>query len=232
MPEAFAAVRALDKPWNVGDDTALAYTVAHDAEIGHERRERIIGDLRPRGRDDGDERRFTRVRQTDDADVGEQPELDLEREFFAGEPGLNFSRAAVRRRDEARVASAALAAVRDDHALAGSAQIGQNFAAARIADDRADRHRSDFVLAAPAVLVLAAAVLAAAGAIKPLIAEIEQRREIGIGHRDDVAAGAPVAAVGPAARDVFFAAKAHAAASAVAGFDLDFDFVDEFHKRI
>src|ERR1043166_9414218 len=114
MPEAFAAVRALDKPWNVGDDKALAFTVAHDAEIGHERRERIIGDLRPRSRDDGDERRFTRVRQTDDADVGEQPELDLERAFFAGEPGLNFSRAAVRRRDEARVAPAALRLVRSE----------------------------------------------------------------------------------------------------------------------
>ena len=63
-------------------------------------------------------------------------------------------------------------------------------------------------------------------------AEVDER-VLG-GRRDDVdgAAAAAVAAVGTAAGDELLAAEAQAAVAAVAGRDLDVDFVDEHGIRL
>ena len=52
-----------------------------------------------------------------------------------------------------------------------------------------------------------------------------------VGDEIDGAAGAAVAAVGSAARDELLAAEAQRAAAAVAGLDVDVDFVDEHVMR-
>src|SRR5581483_2919445 len=84
------------------------------------------------------------------------------------------------------------------------------------------------VVAAPAVAVLAHAVLAAAGFVLLLVAQIEQSRELRVGDRHHVAA---VAAVAAAARHELLAAKAHAAAPAVAGDNANLDLVDKLHGK-
>src|SRR4051812_23094169 len=70
-------------------------------------------------------------------------------------------------------------------------------------------------------------MLAAIG--PPLLTMGEGREGIDarLGDHDDAAAIAAIAAIGSAARDVFLAAKAHAAITAIAGFDFDGDAVDE-----
>jgi len=45
VPEPGAGVRPLDEPRHVGDDEALP-APADDAEVRHERGERVVGDLR------------------------------------------------------------------------------------------------------------------------------------------------------------------------------------------
>ena len=64
------------------------------------------------------------------------------------------------------------------------------------------------------------------------MAEIDQGVEVLVGHQPDAAAVAAVAAVRAAERDELLAAEADAAVAAVAGDDLDFGFVDEFHGMI
>ena len=56
-----------------------------------------------------------------------------------------------------------------------------------------------------------------------------KRVDIAIGDQMDAAPATAVAAVGPAARNVFLAAKGRGAVAAVAGQYLDRRFVDEFH---
>ena len=48
----------------------------HDAEIRRQRRERVVGDLRPRRGDARDQRRLAGVGEADQADVGEQLQLE------------------------------------------------------------------------------------------------------------------------------------------------------------
>src|SRR5215831_16486250 len=49
MAETEPAMRAFDQSRHVGDDEAAVAGQLHDAEVWRQRRERIVGDLRPRG---------------------------------------------------------------------------------------------------------------------------------------------------------------------------------------
>ncbi len=89
--------------------------------------------------------------------------------------------------------------------------------------------RSTMSSAPRAVLVRAAAVLAAIGAMDARVAIVDQRVDVAVGHGPDAAAASAVAAVGSAARHVFFAPKRRRAVAAVAADDLDERFVEEFH---
>src|SRR5262245_61109299 len=71
VAEADTLARPLDQPGDVGDDQLPAVGRLHRAEHGLQRRERIVGDLRPRVRDPREERRLAGVRQPDERGVGE-----------------------------------------------------------------------------------------------------------------------------------------------------------------
>ena len=79
--EAGTLMRAFDEAGKIGDDEGAAEFGAvaagaavgvDDAEIRFERGERIVGDFGARGGDDGDERGFSCVGKTDEADIGEK----------------------------------------------------------------------------------------------------------------------------------------------------------------
>ena len=79
--EASALVRSFDEARKIGDDEGAAEFGAvaagaavgvDDAEIWFERGERIVGDFGACGGDDGDERGFSCVGKTDEADIGEK----------------------------------------------------------------------------------------------------------------------------------------------------------------
>ena len=114
-------------------------------------------------------------------------------------------------------------------ALAGKPQVGDHRAAVDVVHRRARRHAQDQVGAALAVLVLAAPVLAAPGAQRLGIGQVEQGGEAGVDLQHHVAAVAPVAAARASARQVLLPPEARTAVAAVAGFDPDGDFVDELH---
>ncbi len=67
VAEPVALMGALDEAGNVGEHE-FALVAAHDAEVGLERREGIVGDLWLGGGDAGDERRFADVRRADEGD--------------------------------------------------------------------------------------------------------------------------------------------------------------------
>ena len=140
--EAVPGVRALDQPGDVRDDERPISREADDAEIRRQRRERVVGDLRPRRRDARDHRRLAGVRIADEPDVRQQLEVEPQVLLFAGQPGLELARCAVGGGGVSRVAVPAEAA------LARSAPAGLRSVRSAtctmlvfllLVDDRADR---------------------------------------------------------------------------------------------
>src|SRR5687768_12515149 len=81
--ESRAFVRSFDEPRDIGDHKAAVLARFDDSEVRFQRGERVIGDLRTRGRDAGDQCRFSGVWESDEPHIGEQLELEAQMSFFA-----------------------------------------------------------------------------------------------------------------------------------------------------
>ena len=117
VAEAVARVRAFDQAGDVGEDEGGVLVDAHDAEVRDERGERVVGDARPRRRDAADEGRLADVGEAEQADVGDQ--VQLERGAGAprpSSPGCARARRLVGRGLVGGVAAPAAAAAGDDDA--------------------------------------------------------------------------------------------------------------------
>ena len=88
------------------------------AEVRVLGRERVVGDLGLRAADPRQQGRLAGVRQADQADVGDDLQLQVDRPLLAGLAGLGLPGGAVGRRLEVLVAVPALAAAGDDDVVA------------------------------------------------------------------------------------------------------------------
>ena len=123
VAESGAFAGPFDQTRNVGDDASPFVALDHP-ERRDERREGIVGDARLRSGDPAQQRRFTGVRESDEADVGHQLEREPDAPALAGLARRREVRGLARRGLEARIAEAAAAATRDDDALAVARQVG------------------------------------------------------------------------------------------------------------
>src|SRR4029079_18098612 len=123
------------------------------------------------------------------------------------------------------------AALEQDDALALPGEIGEQSAVLGVGGDLgSDRDLDDEVAAAGAGPVRPGAALAPRSAEMLGVAEVDERVEAGHRFEHDVAALAPVAAVGPAALDELFAPEADRAGAASAGLHVDFGLVEKMHR--
>src|SRR5581483_7967916 len=156
LSEAGALARSLDEPGDVGDHE-LARVESSDAEIRSERGERVGRDLRPRARQRREQARLPRVGQAGEADVRDEPELELELARLALLAIRRDAGGAPRARRETRVAASADAALRDDDLGTIRGEIGDLLTGRDVANGRAGRHAHDEVASGLAALVLALA---------------------------------------------------------------------------
>ena len=113
VAEAAALAGALDQAGYVGDGERRV-AGGHDAEVGHQGGERVVGDLGPGPRDRGDQAGLAGAREADQADVGDDLELEHDLELVAGlAEQREAGRLALGRRQRG-VAEAAAAAGGDD----------------------------------------------------------------------------------------------------------------------
>ena len=83
VAEAAALARALDQAGHVGHGERGVAGGDH-AEVGDQRRERVVGDLGAGPRDRGDQARLAGARVADQADVGDDLELEHDLQLVAG----------------------------------------------------------------------------------------------------------------------------------------------------
>ena len=177
------------------------------AELRVQRRERIVGDFRPRRRHGADQRGLAGVRQAEQADVGEQAELHAQAPRFARQSRAALARRAVGRALEALVAPAALAALRDQQRLARGRQVAERLARVviearpcRPASARRGRRRRG--RCSPG---RRPAARSARGTCADAV--VDERIDAVLGAQPHAAAEAAVAAVRAAERHEFFAAE-------------------------
>src|ERR1051326_849404 len=227
IAEPVTFVRAFDQAGDIGDDERLIVISSDDTEVRNERREGIVGDLRLRRTDDGDERRLAGVRKSDQSDVGDQLQLDGELALFTGIAVLCESRRLSCCSGKVLIAPSAAATPGDEDSLAVVHQLRDQLAAVLVANHGADRKLDGDVFAMRARAVRAHAVLSASRfplALKlEVIKRIESLRRLHV----DRSAVAAVTAGRAALRYELFSAERDASVAAVAGLHSDACVIDE-----
>src|SRR5688572_27701966 len=140
VTQAGAHARALDEPGHVGDRRAAPVAGAvrpaevHDAEVRLECRERVVRDLGAGRGHRGEQGRLPGVRQPDEANVGDEPQLQPDPALLAGLAFLGVLRRLVRGGREVGVAEPAAAAARRHGRLAGGDEVRDQLAC-RVVED-------------------------------------------------------------------------------------------------
>jgi hypothetical protein len=224
-----AARRALDETRHVRDRRSPLVVLAEveDSEIRLEGRERVVGDLRVSRGHGREERRLAGVRQTDEPDVGDEPQFQPEPALLAGQALLGVLRRLVRRRREVDVAQPALAAPGDDDRLADGDEIGQELAGCVVGDRGPRWHGQDEIVAGLAVPLRALTAAAGRGLEVVPVAEVAESRLAGVDLEDHRAAATTVATVRSAPGNVRLAPEGRRAVPAIAGPDPDLHQVEE-----
>ena len=140
VAEAAALARALDQPGHVGDGEG-GLPRGDDAEVGHQRRERVVGDLRPGPRQRRDQAGLAGAGEADQADVGDDLELEDDHPVVAGLAEQREAGGLALGGGQRGVAETAAAALGDHHLGARADQVGEHVAAL-VADHGAVGHRA------------------------------------------------------------------------------------------
>ncbi|OIQ78777.1 hypothetical protein GALL_395150 [mine drainage metagenome] len=191
--EALALARPGDQPGDVGDGEPRVARL-HDSEVGHQSRERVVGDLRSCGRHRGDEARLPGAREPDQGDVRDR--LELEHEVLV-QPRLaekGEARRLAARRRERGVAEAAVPPGSHDVARAHADEVGED-GPVEVLDDRALRDGQLEVGAGRSLAVVTHALgTGRRMPVRPVVV-VQQRRGLRVHDEDHAPAVAAVAAV-------------------------------------
>ena len=170
-----------------------------NSQIRHQCGERVVGDLRPRGRHGCDQARLAGAREAHQPDVGDRLELEHDIGLDARFTEQGKARRLATRRCEGGVAEAAGTTGSDHPPGAVAGEIG-DLDAVRTDDDGAVRHRQLEVLAVGAAAVAAHPGLAVTGLAVRAVVVVEQRGDVAVDDQDHVTAASPVATVRAAER--------------------------------
>src|SRR5277367_750309 len=151
--------------------------------------------------------------------------------LFAGKTVFVFTRSLMPGLGEILVASSAAPTLRDQHALAGSGQVGNGFTCLVIERDCAERDLQDHVLTGVAGTVRAFAVAPAVRLEFTIVAVTQKRVVVGIRFEVNAATVATIATGRAAARDVLLPTKRDAAVAAVARLDRYFRFISKHENH-
>ena len=225
--ETGSLMGALDQPGDVGEDQgSSAFELGH-AEVGVEGGEGIRGDLGPGTGERRQQGGLAGVGETDQADVGDQLQLQVDPPLLARLPQLAEPWSLADGSGEAGVAPAAPATRGHHQALAGDGEVPDQLAALGVGDHRPrghGQHQIGAVGAAP----LGPATRPPVGSVEVASLAIAAEAALVIGDsQHDAPAPAPVAAVRAAHGDVLLVPEADRAASAGAGADVEADLVEE-----
>ena len=218
MSQTRTLTGTLDDAGDIRHDEADTVVHIHNAQIGIEGGEVVVGDLGVRLADNTQERGLAHVGKAHKTHIRQQLQLQNHIVTLAGKAGLGKAGHLTGGRGKMLIAPAASAALTEDERLLVG-HILDDLAGFGVPDQGAPRHADGEALTVLAAFAAALPVYAASGHIFALIAEVHKGGHIVVHLHDDAAAVAAVAAVGAAGRDIFFSVKGHRAVAAVAGSD-------------
>ncbi len=224
-PQAAALRRAGDQPGHVGDGEDLLPR-RDDAELRHERGERVVSDLRAGRRQRRDQRRLAGRGEPEQADVGDGTQLQDQVALLAGLAEQRETGRLAGRGRERGVAQAAPAPLGGDEPGARPDEVGDDLPVGAEHDGAVGHQQLDVLGVGPRLEPTLALLAAAARGVRAVV-EVQERVHPRVDDEHDGAAPPAVAAVRAAERLELLAVHRRAAVAPRPGGGVQHDAVDE-----
>src|SRR5207249_7975494 len=229
-PQPCSGVSALDQSANIRNNDTLYVRLFSDSdnpEIRLQRSERIISDLRTRGRNVGNQSGLSYVRESDERHVSQQLQLQPVSSLLSRAPGLALSWRLVCRGRKLGIASSTASAPSNDDGFVRSREVVDSFSGFVVVEDGADRHLQYNVFTFTAGFIRTFTMPAALRLVFRIEAEMHERIMTFARFHNYIAALAAVSARRTAARNKFLAPESDATITPVPSLNTDYRFIDE-----
>ena len=223
MSEPRAIAGALDESGDVRHHERGVPAEPHDAQVGDQCREGVVGDARSGGADGGDEGALAGIGEAEQTDIGEQLQLETHPHLDAGLAGRGVARGPTRGALEVGVAESALAAV-ELPLGAFLVEVDQPLVGLEVVDHRSDGDLDDQVFAGAPAHPASHPVATTLGDVPLVASQVDEGVLASVGAEDDVPSTSAIAAIGSPTRSVGLTSEGDGAVTAVAGGDDDSDF--------
>ena len=200
--QATTLAGTLDDAGNIGHDKRLLSTIGHDAQVGLQRREGIVGNFGLGSADDAQQGGFARIGKAHQTDVGQQFQLQDDSLFNAFLARLGKTRCLACRRLEMLVAQAAAAATQQAHDLTILGHVTQELPRLGIIHRCATRHLDGAVLTVLTRHLVFTTRLTVGSEHMALKLQMDEGPQVAVSLQVDVTATTAVAAVRTALGDI------------------------------
>ena len=231
VPQADAFARAFDQTGNIRDDESAVGSDLREPQVRRHRRKGVIGDLGLRLCESTQEGALSGVGEPDEADVGDHSEFEANGARLSLFTWLSDRRRAHRRALKAHISLSAEPSARDDEGVFVLFEVFEKKIVIEVEDHSADGNVDHEIAPILTVTLRGAALLSVLSFPHALICELQQTRDVLVSANNDVSPFTAVAAVGTAARDVFFPSEAGAPVAAFTRDDVDSRFINK-HKTL
>ncbi|OIQ65768.1 hypothetical protein GALL_526700 [mine drainage metagenome] len=231
MPQTGSFRSAFNQTRQICHHKTLLRTDPHHPQIRMQGGKRVICDARTSIGDGRDQCRFASVGHTQQTDISQYFEFELQVAFFTRPAGCFLPWRTVDGTFVAQIAKTAITAFGNGDHFTGFKQLKQHLTGFGIGNDGAHRHLQGNVFASRAKHIRAHAMLATLRVVAARKPVIHQRIEVGVGNGKHVTTATTIPAIGTTKLLVFFMPKRNAAGSAVSGRNVNVGFVNEFHDQ-
>ena len=230
-PEAGSHMRPLDKTGNICYDETSVFAKLHYTQVRHERRKRIISNLRLCRRNDRYKSRFARIGKSYEPHVSQEFKFEDEPLLFSFFSRLRKLGRLPGRSCKVGIAQASSSSLGSHQFRIVGIEVGDDLPAFGVLDDRADRNKYYLVFCILPVLVAPFAVLSPICHVFLPIPLIEQSIQFLRGPYDDMSAPASVSSIGAAFRNKLLPPETHASSAAVSSLNIYFYVINKLHKQ-
>ena len=224
MSQSNAIAGTFNQTGNVCHDERLFFRYTYHAQYRGNGCEMVIGNFRFSSADYRNQRGFSNIWISYKSDISQQLEFQGDFKFFSREARLCKTWNLTGRGGKVNVSLSAATAFCQNLWFIGR-EVCHNPARCSVADHGSTGNPNDQIRCASSGTIPSTAIFPSLCHIFSLIAEVNQRGEVIVYLKDDVAAFSAVSAVRSTGCHIFFSMKGDCAVSAVSGFDFDFRLI-------
>jgi hypothetical protein len=227
--QAASFMRPLDQTGNIGQHKRTI-TGLHNTQIRLQRGERIICDFRLRGGETRDQRRFSRIGEPDQPDVGQQLKLEAQPQHLTGLAFFMLGRRLMCGAREASVAPPAASSGSHRKGLARCRKVDELLARIGIVNDGSNWNRKLHPGSIAAGTIAALPMTPALGSVFRIKTKMQKSVVVLARDQRNIAAAAAISPTWSASRDELFSPECQTSVTSVSGFDGNNYFINKHEK--